>query len=181
MPLTGLANAAIDLVADDPGATAADCAAYAASDLLCYRADGPPSLVARQAEMWEPWIAWAEARFDVRFVRTTGVAPVTQPADTLARIRTACAACPPFALAPLMSLVRLSGSAILPLALLEGAVAPQAAWEAAILDEAWQAERFGDDREAAAARADRQAAFLAAARFLALATEPMRGARKGRA
>ncbi len=170
MPLTGLANAAIDIVADDPAASAADCAAYAASDLLCHRADGPASLTTLQDERWEPALRWAEGHFGIRFARAVGVMPLAQPAPTLAAIRAAFANEGPFALAGLLSLVRLTGSAVLPLALRHGVLAPQRAWEAAILDEAWQAARFGHDHEAAERRAERERAFHAAIAFLALAT-----------
>jgi chaperone required for assembly of F1-ATPase len=49
MPLTGLANAAIDRIAADPAGFAAGLAKYGESDLLCYRAAEPPELAARQA------------------------------------------------------------------------------------------------------------------------------------
>ena len=62
MPLTGLANAAIDRIAPEPAAFARGLAAYGESDLLCYRAEGPAPLVARQAERWDPILAWAEQR-----------------------------------------------------------------------------------------------------------------------
>src|SRR5690349_6222473 len=41
MPLTGLANAAIDRVAPERQAFADGLASYAESDLTCYRATGP--------------------------------------------------------------------------------------------------------------------------------------------
>ena len=45
MPLTGLANAAIDSVAPAREAFASSLAQYTEGDLLCYRADGPCALV----------------------------------------------------------------------------------------------------------------------------------------
>ncbi|RYY36816.1 MAG: ATPase, partial [Sphingomonadales bacterium] len=67
MPLTGLANAAIDIVAADPPAFAAGLAAYGESDLLCYRAELPAPLVERQAAAWDPLLDWARGRYDVHF------------------------------------------------------------------------------------------------------------------
>ncbi|MGL6042530.1 MAG: ATPase, partial [Sandaracinobacteroides sp.] len=75
----------------------------------------------------------------------------------------------PFQMAALSPLVALSGSAVIPLALAAGAVSVDAAWEAANLDELFQAEMYAKDPLAAASRADRRRQFGAAAHFLALA------------
>jgi chaperone required for assembly of F1-ATPase len=168
MPLTGLANAAIDRVAPDPDAFAAGLAVYGESDLTCYRAEAPPRLVERQAERWDPILAWARSRFDVDFVVTSGIVHRPQPPATIARLAAATAARSPFALAGLAPLVTISGSLLVGLAVAEAALGVEAAWEAAALDEAWQAETWGEDAEAAAALAARRREFLAAARFLAL-------------
>ena len=168
MPLTGLANAAIDRVAPDPAAFAAGLAAYGESDLTCYRADGPPRLVARQAEAWDPILAWARSRYDVDFVVTSGIVHRPQPHATVARLAAATASRPPFALAGLSPLVTISGSVLVGLAVAEGALGVEAAWAAAALDETWQAETWGEDAEAAATLAARRHEFLAAARFLVL-------------
>jgi chaperone required for assembly of F1-ATPase len=168
MRLTGLANAAIDRIAPDPAAFARGLAAYGESDLLCYRAEGPAPLVARQAALWDPLLAWARARYDVAFEIVTGIIHAKQPPETVERLAAAVAARDPFALAGLSPLVTISGSLIVALALAEGAIGLDAAWAAAALDEQWQAENWGEDAEAAAALAARRADFAAAARFLSL-------------
>lgn len=168
MKLTGLANAAIDRIAPDPAAFAHGLAAYGESDLLCYRAEGPAPLVARQAALWDPILAWARGRYDVAFEIVSGVIHKAQPGETLARLATAVAGRDPFALAGLSPLVTVSGSLIVALALAEGALGLDAAWAAAALDEIWQAEQWGEDAEAATALAARRADFEAAARFLSL-------------
>ena len=168
MPLTGLANAAIDRVAPDPRAFAAGLARYAESDLLCYRADAPEPLVARQAAAWDPVIAWAQRRYDVGLEVTTGIVHRAQPPATLARLGEAVAALDPFALAALSPVVTLTGSLLLALALVEGATTADAVWAAAHVDEDWQAEMWGEDALAAATRAARRAEFDAAVRFLLL-------------
>jgi chaperone required for assembly of F1-ATPase len=168
MPLTGLANAALDRVAPDPAAFARGLAAYGESDLLYYRAEGPAPLVSRQAERWDPILAWAQQRYDAVFELASGVIHMPQPAETLARIDAAVAARDPFALAGLSPLVTISGSLLVALALAEGAIPLATAWAAATLDEQWQAEHWGEDAEAAAALANRRRDFEAAARFLAL-------------
>jgi chaperone required for assembly of F1-ATPase len=168
MPLTGLANAAIDRIAPDPAAFAAGLAVYGESDLLYYRAEGPAPLVARQAEAWDPILAWAGTRYDIAFEVTAGIVHKAQPPATVERLAAATAARDPFALAGLSPLVTISGSLLIALALAEGAISLDRAWAAAMLDEQWQAENWGEDEEAAAALAGRRADFAAAFRFLSL-------------
>lgn len=169
MPLTGLANAAIDRVAPDPAAFAAGLAAYGESDLLCFRAESPAALVAAEAAAWDPLLAWARRRYDVAFEIVTGVMHRPQPPATVARLAEALAARPPFALVALQPVVTITGTLVGALALAEAAVDPDALWAAAIVDEAWQAAQWGEDALAAEARAGRRRDFDSAVRFLRLA------------
>jgi chaperone required for assembly of F1-ATPase len=168
MPLTGLANAALDRIAPDSAGFARGLAAYGESDLLYYRAEGPAPLVSRQSERWDPILAWAQQNYDVVFELATRVIHMKQPAETIVRLNAALATRDAFALAGLSPLVTVSGSLLIALALAEGAIPLNAAWAAATLDEQWQAEKWGEDAEAAAALAGRRRDFEAAARFLAL-------------
>lgn len=168
MPLTGLANAAIDRVAPDPARFAADLARYGESDLLYYRADGPRELVERQAAAWDPLLDWARARYDVHFDVTRGVMHRAQPEATVRRLAEALASRDPFALAALSPVVTITGTLVGALALAEGATDNDALWHAAQVDEAWQEERWGEDELATTARADRRRDFDAATRFLTL-------------
>ena len=168
MPLTGLANAAIERVAADPALFAANLAAYAESDLLCYRADSPPELIARQAAAWDPPLGWATQRYDVHFTIATGVMHQPQPDATIERLAVAVAVRDPFELAALSPIVTITGSLVLGLALIEHAMTADDVWAAANLDEDWQAEQWGEDPLAVQARAVRRAEFDAAARFLHL-------------
>ncbi len=168
MPLTGLANAAIDQVAPNPAPFAADLARYGESDLLCYRAELPEPLVARQAAQWDPLLDWARTRYDVHFETTAGIMHRPQPAATIARLNEVVAAIDPFRLAALSPLVTISGSLVAALALLEGAADHETVWRAAQLDEDWQAEQWGEDDLAIRARDVRRADFDAGVRFLSL-------------
>ncbi len=168
MALSGLANAAIDVVAPDVAGFAAGLAAYGASDLTCYRAEGPAELVGRQVAAWEPALKAVERAHGLVFRRTAGVVHVEQPAATLARLEAKLGGMGSFRLAGLSPLVRLSGSVVLGLAVAGGLMAADEAFAAAELDSDWQAGRWGADAEALALRAERAAAFAAAARFLAL-------------
>ena len=168
MPLTGLANAAIDRVAPDPSVFAAGLARYGESDLLCYRAEGPAPLVQRQAEHWDPVLAWARRRYDIELKVAQGVIHLPQPDAAVARLAKAVAVRPPFELAGLSPLVTVSGSLIIALALAEGALDLDQAWAAATVDEQWQLEKWGEDSEAVLALANRRRDFEAGARFLEL-------------
>ncbi|HSX56394.1 MAG TPA: ATP12 family protein [Sphingomonas sp.] len=168
MPLTGLANAAIDRIAPDPAAFAAGLAKYGESDLLCYRADHPLELQLRQQAAWDPLLDWARGRYGIDPVTTTGVMHRPQSAETIARLAKAVAARSPFELAALSPLVTVTGSLVAALALLEGFATSEDIWSAANLDEDWQAEHWGEDDLARKARAARRADFDAGARFLSL-------------
>jgi chaperone required for assembly of F1-ATPase len=168
MPLTGLANAAIDRVAPEQRAFAGGLARTAEADLACYRSDWPPELVSRQAEEWDKLLAWARRRYDVDFSTTSGLLHVPQPQATIERLDHAVAALDPFRLAGLSPLVTIGRSLIAGLAVLEKAMAPDAAWDAVSLDERWQLEQWGADAEAEKALDNRRRDFLAAARFLEL-------------
>ncbi|GJD53283.1 hypothetical protein OPKNFCMD_6058 [Methylobacterium crusticola] len=169
MPLTRLVNTALDGVADRREAVVEDLAAYAGSDLLAYRAGDPERLVAAQSAAWDPVLDWAHATLGARFVLSEGVMHVTQPETSLAAVRRAVEAVPTATgLAALHAMTTLTGSILIALAVLHGRLAPDAAWEAAHVDETYQAGIWGRDAEAEARRAARKAEFDAAARLAAL-------------
>lgn len=168
MRLTGLANAAIDRIAPDVAAFIQPLAAYAESDLLCYRADAPAELVAHQAETWDPLLKWARGRFDVHFIVTSGIVHVPQPEATIVRLREALAAYDAFHLAALAPIITIGGSLVTALALAEKEVAPDQAFDLTHLDELWQAGRWGEDELALKARTTRKRDFVAAAELLDL-------------
>lgn len=168
MPLTGLANAAIDRVTPERQAFAQRLAKYGEADLACYRVEGPRELALRQEEEWDRLLSWARRRFDVDFTTTLGLLHVAQPKATVEQLAHAVAALDPFQLAGLAPLVTIGGSLVAALAVLERAVSPQKAFDAVSLEDRWQLEQWGSDAEAEAALENRRRDFLAAARFLSL-------------
>lgn len=168
MPLTGLANAAIDLVEADPQAFAAGLAKYGEGDLACYRAETPRELVERQEKSWDELLGWARRRFDVDFCTTSGIVHVQQPEATVRRLAHAVGSLDPFRLAGLSPLVTIGGSLVAALAVAESQLSPQQAWDAVTIDEQWQAEQWGADAAAEAALEARRNDFFAAAKFLEL-------------
>ncbi len=168
MPMTGLANAAIDHVLPDPAAFARALSVFAESELLAYRADAPAPLVDRQNAEWNPLLDWAARRYDIGFTLVTGVLHRPQPPATLARMTSVYAAFDAFQLAALNPIVTITGSAVIGLAVAEGRLDADEAWAAGHLDELWQAEQWGKDPLAEAGHRERQGNLAAAVDFLRL-------------
>lgn len=168
MWMTKLANTAIDLVERDEKRVIAEIVSYAGSDLVCYRAAEPESLVIRQGELWDPILSWAEETLGVRFVTVQGVMYRTQPPETLQSVGSYLHRFDAMQLCALHNIATLTGSALLALVIASGVLEPERAWVAAHADEDWQAERWGEDAEAAERKARRKQEFDAAVRFLDL-------------
>jgi chaperone required for assembly of F1-ATPase len=171
IPLTRLAATAQERIAPDPGPTAASVAAYGRTDLLCYRAAAPEALVRRQDAAWQPWLEWAARELDAPLKVTKGVMPLAQDPAALASLGRAVAAASVPHLAALGVAVPTLGSLVLGLALVRGRLTPAEAAAAAFLDESFQAELWGADKEAAERREAAGAEIALAARFVALAEE----------
>lgn len=168
MPFTRTANSAIDKVAPQFDAVAEMLSAYGQSDLLCYRAEGPAGLVARQTEAWDPLLDWARDALGAPLVATVGVMPVAQSPDCGAAFRAELGRQSPFQLAAFHDLVTLSGSLVLALAVTHQRMSAEAAWTLSRVDEEWQIALWGADEEAEMAAARKRAAFLHADRFYRL-------------
>jgi chaperone required for assembly of F1-ATPase len=171
MPATRISNSAIDKVIPQKDEVADMLAAYGGSDLLCYRADSPAALVARQSAAWDPLLDWTYARYGARLAIGPGVMPVPQDPAALELLAAEVIRQDAFQLAAFHDLVAISGSLILALAVIEGVRSPSEAWDLSRLDETWQEEHWGADDEATDAAAIKRAAFLHAARFHALTTQ----------
>ena len=168
LPLRDLADLAIDVIAADRAGTIAALLRYAETDTLCYRAEPEEPLHARQLELWEPLLLAAEARWQVQFTRISGVIHRPQSAASLAQLERALAAYDHFTLAALTTLSALAASLAIALAALEPGADPDMLWDAANLEEDWQAALWGSDAEAVQLRARRLAAFGSAQRFAQL-------------
>jgi chaperone required for assembly of F1-ATPase len=168
MPLTRLASTAIDLVATHRDAVVAEIANYAGTDLLCYRAEHPPELVKRQRIAWQPLLDWAAERLDAPLHVTQGVTPLAQPPASLFAITSAVTAHDDMRLTALRLATAASGSVIIGLALLAERLDGEAAFAAAELDETYEIEKWGEDREQTKRRAGHRDDLLLAERFAAL-------------
>jgi chaperone required for assembly of F1-ATPase len=172
VPLTRLAGTAQERIVPDPEPVILELARYAESDLLCYRADAPDALVARQHAAWQPWLDWAADRHAARLAVTAGIIHIPQDPGALAALAGAVARLGPWHLAGLGILVPALGSLVLGLAMAEGLLDAAAAHDAAIVDETFQEQLWGIDAEAQLRRARVRADIEVAGRFLALAGQP---------
>lgn len=164
-----MADYALDVVAGDRAGVIAETLPYAETDTLCYRAEPDEAFAARQRLMWEPLLADAETRLGVKFVRVSGIIHKPQPPETLTRLLAELEGLNPFELAALRNTTSLAASLVIGLAALLPGADLDALWDAANLEEDWQAELWGKDAEAMDRREKRAAAFAAAARFAGMA------------
>jgi chaperone required for assembly of F1-ATPase len=169
MPLTKLANTAIDRVPAERSAIVVELVSYAGNDLVCYRADHPTELAARQSASWDPIVAWADRSLGVAFLTTAGVTHRPQSPSALSAFKSAIDAIDDFRLVGLHAMATLSGSALLALTVATSETPAEDAWAAATVDERWQNEVWGEDHEAAQRRKAQAGEFIAAARFVNLA------------
>jgi len=172
MPLTSLASTAADRVGPLRAAVLDELLGFVQSDMVCYRAESPRELVARQEACWQPLVDWLEQRFDARLTVTGGVMPVRQPEAASRAVGAALSALDDDALTAVSCATAATGSLVLALALVEGRVDAAAAIEAAHLDELWQAEQWGKEEHADERRAVTSADIVAAARYHALSRRP---------
>ena len=168
MPLTRLAATAIDRTVIQREQIVVETANYAGTDLVCYRAEHPPELIARQQAVWGPLVAWAMQRYDAALAVTSGIVPQRQSPAALDAFAAAVATQDDFRLTALHTLTAACGSLVIALALFEGRLDPEGAFVASQLDESFQIEQWGEDAEAAARRMAIAEDIAAAARFAVL-------------
>jgi chaperone required for assembly of F1-ATPase len=168
MPLTKLANTAIDRAGAERAFVAGQVVEFAGSDMVCYRADAPENLVALQAAAWDPIVAWAKLAMGADFKMVSGVMHSVQSADTVSAVSLYVAKLSEFELTVAHNLTTLTGSAVLGLMLTAKAISAEAGWQAAHVDEDFQIATWGHDDEANARRAFRRIDFDGSLEFLEL-------------
>jgi chaperone required for assembly of F1-ATPase len=168
MPLMLLAGRAVDVVGPERPHIVKEVAGYGRADMLCYRAQEPPTLISRQDTLWQPWLDWVAETHGARLRVVSGVMFAEQPPEALAALGRAVEAHDDWRLAALMHATHAMGSLVLGLALVAGRIDAPAAVAAAELDEAFQVERWGEDEEALARRRAVAADIAAAASFVSL-------------
>ena len=168
MPLTRMAATAVDRVRGDRSGYTDQIAAYAETDLVCYRAPARSGIVVMQSRMWQPLLDWSRDSFGADLKVTEGISPVDQSPEDIQRLRSALDEHDEFELAALSVATAASGSLVIALALVRERLDAQAAFEASQLDETYQNSRWGVDPEAEARRETLRADLEASARFVEL-------------
>ena len=168
MPLTRLAATTLDRTSVQRDQVVAETVKYAGTDLVCYRAEHPPELVARQQAVWGPLLDWAMLRYDAPLSVTSGVIPKRQSPEALNAFAAVVGVQDDFRLTALYTLTAACGSLVIALAVFEGRLDAEAAFAASQLDETVQMEQWGEDAEAAARRRNLAEDIAAATRFAAL-------------
>jgi chaperone required for assembly of F1-ATPase len=149
MPLLRLANSVIDGITKSREGVVDAILRFGENDLLCYRAHQPPELAARQRAGWNPVLDWAQQRFGAQMTVAEGLTHIDQPAEARAALRQALVGLDAFTLGGLHVVASITGSAVLALAVLEGEVSGPKAFALSRIDEAYQAEKWGEDAQAA--------------------------------
>ena len=129
MHLTRLANVAIDRVEDARDDMADELARYCETDLICHIAETPDELAGAEESHWAPVRDWAGDTLGVNLAFGLDA----------------------FRLTGLLYAAGLFGSALLALAVEQEAMNAEDAFEVSRIDEAWQADQWGEDDEAKAA------------------------------
>lgn len=163
--LTRLANTAIDRVFALRDETIATIIAYARTDLLCHRVDMPLELAEKQRQLWQPLLDWLALAYDAPLAVTTDIVPAAQPPASVDALHEAVMRLETFGLTALAEATGLTGSIVLGLALVEGKITPEAAFDMAQLEETYQMERWGEDAESAARRANLRIELRAVSQF----------------
>ena len=157
MPLTRLANSAIDRVRPDRSAALAQIDAFARHDLVCYRSAHPADLVAREAAAWDPPLLWARSQYGLDLKTTNGVTSIPQLGYDAADLAQRLSRLDEFAFTGLSAATAVVKSAVLALAMAGQRLDSATAHAAAHVDAIYQAEKWGRDEDAQ----KRMAALLA--------------------
>lgn len=166
MPINRLANTAIDRVRENLFLVVDEIAAFGGSDLICYRASSPPELKARQEKLWNPFIVWARKIIQIDLKITEGVMPIEQDEDTLDFLKAFVMEGDEFSLAGLHTIVSLTGSLIIGLAISKGRVSAEKGWLASNVDNDFQREQWGEDEEATQKLREKHDMLLSAVQYV---------------
>ena len=169
MPLTRIANTALDRIAVQRETAIAELMRFAATDLLCFRAHEPERLVELEAAAWDPLLEWLGEQYGVGLRISTGIAAVRQDPDDLGTLESFVLRFDDFAMAGVVAAAQLLGSAVLALGLFEGRITADQAIEAAEVDSAYQQQVWGQDPLLSSSNHKRLQELSVIAQFLGLA------------
>jgi chaperone required for assembly of F1-ATPase len=146
MPLTRLANIALDRVPQERAAILQSMLLYAETDLLCHRAP-EAELAALQQTHWDPVLQWLESHYGIQMRVVTGILPAEQPEESMRLLHRMIENTNDLTFAGLAMLTPLLGSVLLAVTLWKKGVGLDAAVRACHLDQEYQQQRWGKTEE----------------------------------
>jgi chaperone required for assembly of F1-ATPase len=168
MPVTKLANTAIDRATTERIGVIDEIVKYAGNDMVCYWADRPPELVTYQRENWQPILDWAATTFGTAPKTANGIAHVEQPETLLSAVKKNIETLDPWQLTACYLMTTLIGSTLIAMMHQQNALSADATWRAANVEEDYQISQWGEDWEAKIRRESRQNDFNGLVHFLEL-------------
>ena len=168
MPLCKLSATAIDRLSNNRDEVVGITLMIAETDLLCYRAEEPADLVARQKESWQPELDWAKQELSAEFTVTVGVLPINQPENALQALQTALTELDDFQLMGVSNAAAAAGSLILAFGMQRGRINAAVMFEKSVIEEKHQMEIWGEDQETLERHERVRADIEDSARFLEL-------------
>lgn len=149
MPMTLLANTMTDKTKGEGRQEVSDrLLEYGSSDLVCYFATHPAELVKRHQEHWQPLVLWMEEAYGITFKIVSGIQYHHQPQESLDKLETLLESLSPADFTVVQAAAATAGSLVIALALLQGRLLPENAYQASCVDEIYQLEMWGEDAEA---------------------------------
>lgn len=172
MPLTRLVSTALDRVTPERAALIDELMKYTDADLLCYRVAFPIPLKARQDTLWQPVLDWLAGHSGISMRTADGLMPLSQTPETVAALRAALEALDDETLTALQATAAIANSLALSLAHVHGRLTAAEVYAAAVLDETFQMEKWGEDDLALERRRNIDADLRAIGEYLRLVKLP---------
>ena len=144
---TPLCLSALDRVSTQRQDVIDQLLAYVHSDALCYRAEHPDSLVKQQIEEWTPYLNWVRDQLGVQLMLTEGIMPLKQPEEVVSAFREKLSLYDDYHLAGMLVATQTLVSIVLALALQHRDYPAEHIHQAAILEERFQLQQWGEDPE----------------------------------
>lgn len=144
MPLTQFMVTYLDKVQDQRDAIHTEVMNFLDTDLVCYRTD-EPAYAEAQKRAWDPVVAWFEKNFGVTLQTTTQIAALAQSEQAHQSVETYVRNLTGYQFAALQIVTAETGSLIIALMFVEGAIAPEEAFRAAQVEELLKSDIHNED------------------------------------
>ncbi len=141
MPMTKMCNSAVERITQQREDIQNHLLEYLENDLLVYRASEPEALVKRQ-RAWDEPMNWVQ-RFGIQLHTTQGIMAIDQPAENNHHAREWIEKLDNYQMVSFYEYVVITGSFVLGMAVVEGEISAEKAFDLSRLDDDFQAETWG--------------------------------------